>query len=86
MYMTCETCPFCESKKNVVYWSANRSGTKRFKCKACEKTFTKDPKSIKISNEKKELIQKCLEEKLSIEAIARMTKSAKRTIYNILKK
>jgi transposase-like protein len=84
--MTCETCPFCQNPKNVVYWSANRSGTKRFMCKDCKKTFTKNPKSTKISEEKTKLIQKCLEERLSIEAIAHTTNSAKRTICNILKK
>jgi transposase-like protein len=40
-------------------------------CKDCKRTFTKNPKSTKISEEKKKLIEKCLEERLSIEAIAR---------------
>lgn len=90
MYSTCEDCPFCQSQKNVVYWGKNEgppgTRTQRFKCRACNKTFTKNPKSKTISPEKERLIQNCLEERLSIEAIARTTNSAKRTVYNVLKK
>jgi transposase-like protein len=86
MYKSWPECPFCQRSLPVVYWGTNDSKTRRFRCKDCDKTFTKQPKSRKISAQKEVLITKLLEERLSIEAIARATNSAKRTVYNVLKK
>jgi transposase-like protein len=86
MYSECENCPTCQSQKAVVYWGKNRNGTRRFKCRACVKTFTPKPGTNRISPEKERLIQSLLEERMSIEAIARVARCAKRTAYNILKK
>ena len=86
MYDTSPPCPFCEQIQPVVYWGTNESKTRRFRCKNCDKTFTTQPKSNRISAEKEALIGKLLEERLSVEAIARVTNAAKRTVYNVLKK
>jgi transposase-like protein len=86
MYDVVESCPFCGQNKPVVYWSKNRGGTQRYRCNACHKTFTAKPDSNRITPQKEQLIERALEERLSIEAIARLTKSAKRTVYNVLKK
>jgi transposase-like protein len=55
-------------------------------CEDCGKTFTPEPRSNRLSKEKEELIERALEERLSIEAIARLLKVAKKTVYKILKK
>lgn len=86
MYHTSPPCPFCQQIQPVVYWGKNESKTRRFRCKDCDKTFTTSPKSNRITAEKEALIGKLLEERLSVEAIARATNSAKRTVYNVLKK
>ena len=86
MYKTSPPCPFCQQIQPVVYWGTNESKTRRFRCKECNKTFTTEPKSNRIPLEKEQLIAKLLQERLSIEAIARVTNSAKRTVYNVLKK
>ena len=80
-------CPVCQQVISVVFWSKNTSSkTQRFKCNDCNKTYTKNPKSNRVTPEKEQLILRLLEEKLSVEAIARATHSAKKTIYDILKK
>jgi transposase-like protein len=86
MYYTSPPCPFCQQTQPIVYWGTNESKTRRFRCKDCNKTFTTQPKSNRITPEKEALISKLLEERLSIEAIARATNAAKRTVYNVLKK
>ncbi|MDX1931071.1 MAG: helix-turn-helix domain-containing protein [Capsulimonadales bacterium] len=86
MYNTSPPCPFCQQIQPVVYWGTNESKTRRFRCKDCNKTFTLDPIAKHISPEKEALIARLLQERLSVEAIARATRCAKRTVYNVLKK
>lgn len=86
MYDVVESCPFCLQNKPVVYWGKNRGGTRRYRCKVCQKTFTPEPGTNRISAEKEQMIQRALEERLSIEAAARLCKAAKKTIYKVLKK
>ena len=86
MYNSWPECPFCRQSLPVVYWGTNRNKTHRLRCKDCQKTFTQEPKSCRIAPEKEALIGRLLDERLSVEAIARVTNSAKRTVYNVLKK
>ncbi len=86
MYSLVKDCPFCAQNKPVVHWGRNRSGTKRYRCEDCLKTFTDAPRSTQISVEKEQAIERALEERLSIEATARLLKVAKKTIYKVLKK
>jgi transposase-like protein len=86
MYDTVEPCPHCQQTKPVVYWGKNRGGTQRLRCRACNKTFTPKPGTKHISADKEQLIQRSLAQRLSIEAIARLTHSAKKTIYKVQKR
>ena len=86
MYDTVEPCPRCHQTKPVVYWGKNRGGTQRLRCKACDQTFTPKPGSNRISAEKEQRIERSLSERLSIEAIARLSHAAKKTIYQVQKK
>jgi transposase-like protein len=86
MYDTVEPCPHCQQTKPVVYWGKNRGGSQRLRCRECNKTFTLKPGSNRISAEKQQLIERSLAERLSIEAIARLTHSAKKTIYKVQKR
>ena len=86
MYDYADPCPHCQRTKPVVYWRKNRGGTQRLRCKDCNKTFTPQPGSNRISAEKEQLIERSLSERLSIEAIARLTHAAKKTIYKVQKK
>ena len=86
MYDSAPHCPRCDDARPVLYWGTNESGTRRFRCKDCQFTFTDKPRSNRITAEKEALIVKLLEERLSVAAIARATNAAKRTVYNVLKK
>jgi len=86
MYLRAEPCPFCSEHKTVLHWGTNRCGSKRYRCTACKKCFTHEPHSNRITAEKEQLIERALEERLSIEATARLLKVAKKTIYKVLKK
>ena len=79
-------CPYCQQSASVVRFGYNRSGTYRCQCETCDKTFTPEPRSNRLSQEKEEMIERALEERLSIEAIARLLKVAKKTVYKVLKK
>jgi len=86
MYDYAPPCPRCQQVKPVLYWGKNRSGTQRLRCRDGNKTFTPQPGTNRISPEKEQLIERSLAERLSIEAIARLTRTAKKTIYKIQKK
>ncbi len=79
-------CPFCRQAEPVIRFGTNRSGSARCRCKDCCKTFTPTSKSRKVTPDKEQQIERALEERLSIEATARLLKLAKRTIYQVLKK
>ena len=85
MYDTVEPCRYCQQSQPVVYWGKNRGGSQRLRCQSCNRTFTPQPGTNKISADKEQLIERCLAERLSIEAIARLTRSAKKTIYKVQK-
>jgi transposase-like protein len=79
-------CPHCHQAEPVVRHGTNRGGTARCRCKDCNKTFTLNPKVRKTTPETEEKILRALQERLSIEAAARLLKVAKKTIYKTLKK
>jgi len=61
-------------------------GSARCRCKDCKKTFTPRPNSRAVTPEKEQRILAALSERLSIDAVARMLKVSKNTIYATLKK
>ena len=80
------TCPLCQQAEPVVRHGTNRGGTARCRCKDCNKTFTPKPNTRRTTPETEHKIVRALEERLSIEAAARLLKVAKKTIYKTLKK
>ena len=86
MYDTVEPCPHCQQTKPVLYWGKNRGATQRRRCKDGNQTFTPKPGTNRISPRKEQRIERSLAERLSIEAIARLRHSAKKTIYKVQKK
>jgi transposase-like protein len=79
-------CPFCRQTEPVIRFATNQSGSARCRCKDGNKTFTPVSKSRKTTPEKEQQIERALQERLSIEATARLLKVAKKTIYRTLKK
>ena len=79
-------CPHCHQTETVIRFGTNESGSRRCRCKDSNKTFTPKPNSRKTTPEKEQQIERALQERLSIEATARLLKVAKKTIYKTLKK
>ena len=79
-------CPYCHQAEPVIRFGTNESGSRRCRCKDCNKTFTPVSNSRKTTPEKEQQIERALQERLSIEATARLLKVAKKTIYKTLKK
>ncbi len=80
------TCPHCHETEPVLRHGTNRGGTARCRCKACHKTFTPAPNARKTTPETEAKIERALQERLSIEAMARLLKVSKNTVYKVLKK
>src|SRR4028119_1164839 len=80
------TCPICHQTEPVARHGTNRGGTTRCRCKDCNKTFTPQPNARRTTPETEHKIVRALEERLSIEAAARLLKVAKKTIYKTLRK
>ena len=79
-------CPHCHQTDPVVRFGYNRCGSARCRCNECKKTFTPKPNSRAVTPEKEQRILAALSERLSIDAVARMLKVSKNTIYTTLKK
>jgi transposase len=80
------SCPFCHQPERVVKHGTNRGGTNRLRCLTCRKTFTPNPNPRRVTEDTEANILAALSERLSIEAIARLLKVGKPTIYRTLKK
>ncbi len=80
------SCPHCQQSESVVRYGYNRGGSAKCRCKACRKIFTPKPNLRQTTPETEAKILRALEERLSIEATARLLKVAKKTIYQVLKK
>ena len=65
-------CPYCHSSE-VVKNGYNLVGTPKFLCKGCGRQFVEQPKKQPISQETKALIDRLLQERLSLAGIARVT-------------
>jgi transposase-like protein len=66
-------CPNCDSSK-IVKNGRIHNGKQRFKCNECNRQFVKNPENIVISQEKRELIDRLLLEKISLAGISRAVK------------
>lgn len=66
-------CPNCSSNK-IVKNGRIHNGKQRFKCNECNRQFVENPQKITINQEKRELIDRLLLEKISLAGIARAVK------------
>lgn len=74
-------CPRCGSNQ-VVKNGFIHNGNQNNKCKQCGRQFVLSPKNKPIVQEKKELIDKLLLEKLPLSGIARVTGVSERWLQN----
>ena len=79
------TCPHCQDQ-DVIRFGTTKSGSARLRCKACQKTWSPDPKSRALTEEKKEAILHSLTERTSQRGIARTFKVSRDTIRALRKK
>lgn len=80
------SCPFCGDTASIIRRGYNRCGTQRLFCKICQKRFTPNPVNRSLSEEKQELIEKALAERMSQRGIARTFKVSRDTIRSLRKK
>lgn len=66
-------CPNCDSSK-IVKNGRIHNGKQRFKCNECNRQFVENPEKIVINQEKRELIDRLLLEKISLAGISRAVK------------
>ena len=66
-------CPNCLSER-IVKNGRIHNGKQRFKCKKCNRQFVENPQQILINQEKRELIDRLLLERISLAGIARVAK------------
>jgi transposase-like protein len=71
------TCPSCHSEKTVKNGHIH-NGKQRFKCCRCNRQFVENPEKITISQEKRELIDRLLLERISLAGISRAVKVSER--------
>ena len=65
-------CPYCDSIE-VVKNGYHSVSTPKFLCKGCGRQFVEHPKKQPIAQETKALIDRLLQERLSLAGIARVT-------------
>lgn len=58
------TCNYCESAA-VIHFGKNASGTPRFRCKGCGKTWVLNPKPRKLSDARAAQVVAALAERIS---------------------
>jgi transposase-like protein len=80
------SCPHCQDVEKVVRFGKNRSGTARFLCHACGKTFTPAPIDRSVTPEKEAAIQRALAERISQRGIARLLNVSRTTVSAVRKK
>lgn len=71
------SCPNCSSEKTVKNGHIH-NGKQRYKCHECGRQFVENPEKIVISQEKRELIDRLLLERISLAGIARVVKVSER--------
>jgi transposase-like protein len=79
-------CPHCGQTKPVNRHGTNPSGSARCFCRTCKKAFTLDPKPTTLTDEKRALIERHLQERTSIRGICRAVRCSPNTVYAVLQK
>ena len=70
-------CPRCSSTK-IVKNGHIHNGKQRLRCNECHRQFVENPQKIMISQQKRELIDRLLLERISLAGIARVAKVSER--------
>jgi transposase-like protein len=65
-------CPRCRCA-HVVRNGKTKAGSANFRCRGCDRCFVADPKRNPITEERKDLVDRLLLERLSLRAISRAT-------------
>ena len=78
-------CPKCESS-HIVKNGITRSKKQNYRCNACQCQFVENPEHYQISQEKKELIDRLLLEKISLAGIARAVLVSKKWLQMYVNK
>ena len=76
-------CPNCSSEK-IVKNGHIHHGKQRFKCNQCSRQFVENPQKILIDQEKRELIDRLLLERISLAGIARAVKVSERWLQTYI--
>ena len=71
------TCPNCLSEKTFKNEHIH-NGKQRFKCHDCGRQFVENPTKVVIDQEKRELIDRLLLERISLAGIARVARVSER--------
>jgi transposase-like protein len=83
MIVSVVVCPHCHKPDAVVRHGTTDSGTPRCRCRTCSKTFSPQPKSRQLTDEKRQTIERALAERLSQRAIARCHRVSYKTIREV---
>ena len=84
--MVALACPHCGQTKPVNRHGTNPSGSSRCFCRACKRAFTLNPKPTTLTDEKRALIERHLQERTSIRGICRAVGCSPNTVYAVLQK
>jgi transposase-like protein len=79
------SCPNCGSEKGLQRNGKNRSGTVRYRCRACGKTNTPEPAKHAYSEEEKTEAIKIYYEGVSGRAVGRLRKMSKSNVFRWIK-
>jgi len=75
--MPMPSCPNCSSEKTVKNGHIH-NGKQRYKCHDCGRQFVENPEKILIPQEKRELIDRLLLERISLAGITRVVEVSER--------
>ena len=79
-------CPICGRIEMQVSIGKNRSGTQRYRCNACRKTYTHEPKSRAYSEETRNAAIKVYYSGVSANQVGKIFYMNKANVLNWLKK
>ncbi len=79
-------CPSCGCQGSQSKKGFNRSGTQRYQCAECGKTYTLAPKKREYSEETKQLALKMFYSGVSGRGVGKVLGMSKANVYNWIKK
>lgn len=75
-------CPYCHRTEKQVKAGRNASGTQRYKCQACQRRYTPNPKSHGYSDEMRRQAVQMYVDGMNFRRIARTLGVAHRSVIN----